>query len=50
MMSCGEMSLKSGPIAAVFARAVPATTDRNIASTFENISPIGDRSGLDDGR
>src|SRR4051794_22342832 len=50
MMSRGEMSRNSGPIATAIACVVRATTDRNFASTFENISPIGDRSGLDDGK
>src|SRR5262245_30634883 len=49
-MSSEETSCKAGPIAVIIASVVRAATDRSVALTFENISSIGVRSGLDDGK
>jgi hypothetical protein len=50
MMSWGEMLCSTGLIAVKIPPVVHGATDRNVALTFENISSIGDRSGLDDGK
>ena len=45
-VSWGDMLCKTGLIAVIIPPVVRAATDRNVALTFENISSIGDRSGL----